>query len=174
MNARMAGGTRQKRKGRRREQKRKEEITSTHKIKMNKLSKGDVKLDSINPKKVVHNISSRSFTKDEESILSKGLQFCIETKIKNPIEFKTEIEMMAFRILKQLYKRMTILNVPSALYPTISAAVAAASNNDIIEVAAGSYIEHVNIIATATLTSNLTLLGAQANQDAYGAQAQAN
>ncbi|CAF4157396.1 unnamed protein product, partial [Rotaria sordida] len=80
------------------------EIRLAHKIKIEKLSKGDVKLDIINPKKVVHNISSRSLTEDEESILAKGLQFCIETKIKNPIEFKTEIEMMAFSILKQLHK----------------------------------------------------------------------
>ncbi|CAF4252073.1 unnamed protein product, partial [Rotaria sordida] len=80
------------------------EIRLAHKIKIEKLSKGDVKLDIINPKKVVHNISSRSLTEDEESILAKGLQFCIETEIKNPIEFKTEIEMMAFSILKQLHK----------------------------------------------------------------------
>jgi predicted GIY-YIG superfamily endonuclease len=85
-------------------QNKKAEIRLTHKTKIEKLSKGDVKLDSINSKKVVYNISSRPLTDDEESILSKGLQFCIETKIKNTIEFKTEIEMMAFSILKQLYK----------------------------------------------------------------------
>ncbi|CAF3959400.1 unnamed protein product, partial [Rotaria sp. Silwood1] len=48
--------------------------------KINELSKGDIKLDSIDPKQVVYNISSQSLTEDEESILSKGLQFCIETK----------------------------------------------------------------------------------------------
>jgi len=85
-------------------QNKKIEIKTAHKIKMNKLSKGDIKLDTIDPKKVVHNISSRSLTDDEESILSKGLQFCIETKIKDPIEFKTDIELMAFNILKQLHK----------------------------------------------------------------------
>ena len=55
-------------------------------------------------KKVVHNISSRILNDDEESILSKGLQFCLETKIKDPIEFKTDIELMAVNILKQLHK----------------------------------------------------------------------
>ncbi|CAF4206002.1 unnamed protein product [Rotaria sordida] len=80
------------------------EIRLAHKIKIAKLSKGDVKLDIINPNKVVYNISARSLTEVEESILAKGLQFCIETKIKNPIEFKTEIEMMAFSILKQLHE----------------------------------------------------------------------
>ena len=78
-------------------------IKRTHGKKIEQLSKGDVRIDQIDPKKVVHNISSRSLTDYEESILSKGLQFCIETKIKNSLEFKTDIEMMAFSILKQLH-----------------------------------------------------------------------
>ena len=84
-------------------EKEKMKIKDTHQKKIEQLSNGNIKLDSIDPKKVVHNISSRHLTKDEESILSKGLQFCIETKMKNPIEFKTDIELMAFNILKQLH-----------------------------------------------------------------------
>ncbi|CAF4428758.1 unnamed protein product, partial [Rotaria sp. Silwood2] len=79
-------------------------IKATHKKKIENLSKGDIQLDSIDPKKVIQNISSKQLTDDEESILSKGLQFCIETKIKNQIEFKTDIELMAFSILKHLDK----------------------------------------------------------------------
>ncbi|CAF3315901.1 unnamed protein product [Rotaria sp. Silwood2] len=84
-------------------EKEKLKIKNIHKRKIEKLSKGDIKLDTIDPKKVVYNISSRILTDDEESILSKGLQFCIETKIKDSIEFKTDIELMAFNLLKQLH-----------------------------------------------------------------------
>ncbi|CAF3882614.1 unnamed protein product [Adineta steineri] len=85
-------------------QQKKMEIKRTHNIKINKLSKGEIKLDTIDPKKVVHNISSRILNEDEESILAKGLQFCIENKIKDSLDFKTEIEQMAYNILKQLHK----------------------------------------------------------------------
>ncbi|CAF1321504.1 unnamed protein product [Didymodactylos carnosus] len=85
-------------------EKEKKQIKATHKKKIEQLSKGDAILDEIDPKKVVHNISSPLLTPDEESILSKGLQFCIEMQIKNSIEFQTDIEMMAFNILKQLDK----------------------------------------------------------------------
>jgi hypothetical protein len=77
-------------------------IKATHSKKILALSSGDVILQKIDYKKVVHNISSREMTKDEETILSKGLEFCIETKIKDTLQFKTEIEMMAYKILKQL------------------------------------------------------------------------
>jgi hypothetical protein len=82
----------------------KRRIKNIHKGKIEQLSKGDIKLDTIDPKKVVHNISSKCLTDDEESILSKVLQFCIEKKIEDPMEFKTDIELMAFNILKRLHK----------------------------------------------------------------------
>ena len=91
--------------------KEKEKRKNMHKNTIEKLSKDDIKLDTFDPRKVVHNISSRLLTEDEKSILSKDLQFCNETKIKNLIEFKTDIAMMAFDILKQLYKSdITTLN----------------------------------------------------------------
>ncbi|CAF1632405.1 unnamed protein product [Didymodactylos carnosus] len=51
---------------------------------------------------MVHNVSSRQLTKDEESILSKGLEFCLDTRIRDTMEFKTEMELMAYSIMKQL------------------------------------------------------------------------
>jgi len=56
---------------------------------------------------------------------------------------------------------MTIIYVPTVGTPTISSAIAIASPGDTIQVAAGTYAEHVQINV-----ANLTLLGAQANVDA--------
>jgi parallel beta-helix repeat protein len=54
----------------------------------------------------------------------------------------------------------TILHVPSALYPTIQSAIdAAAISGDIIQVAAGQYIENVNV------NKSVTLQGASAATD---------
>ncbi len=49
------------------------------------LSNGNVILQETDIKKVVHNVSSRELTKEEETILLKGLEFCIETKIKDAL-----------------------------------------------------------------------------------------
>jgi hypothetical protein len=87
-------------------QNKKAEIRLTHKTKIEKLLKDDVKLDTSNPKKLVYNISSRVLTDDEESILSKGLQFCIETKIKNSIINVSKNELIA---LKSLMKDQNIV-----------------------------------------------------------------
>jgi hypothetical protein len=77
-------------------------IKENHSKKIFSLSNGNVILHETDITKVVYNVSSRQLSKDEEAILSKGLEFCIETKIKNTLQFKTEIEMLAYRILKQL------------------------------------------------------------------------
>ena len=92
-------------------EKRKQKIKSIHKKKIYQLSKDDIILDAIDIKKVVYNISAKQLTNDEESILTKGLDFCVETKIKNTLEFKYEIEMMVLTLLKQLHpKDATNLN----------------------------------------------------------------
>ena len=77
-------------------------IKQIHSKKIFSLSNGNIILQEIDIKKVVYNISSRELSTEEETILSKGLEFCIETKIKDTLQFKTEIEIMAYRILKQL------------------------------------------------------------------------
>ena len=64
-------------------------IKTIHRNKIKYLSKGNVKLEQIDIKKVVQNISSRQLCDEEESIRSKGLEFYIETKIKDTTEFKT-------------------------------------------------------------------------------------
>ncbi|CAF1119945.1 unnamed protein product, partial [Didymodactylos carnosus] len=77
-------------------------IRKTHEKKIKNLSGGNVSIETPNSEKTVHNVLSRELTKDEESILSKGLEFCVDTRITDTVEFKTEIELMAYNILKQL------------------------------------------------------------------------
>jgi hypothetical protein len=83
-------------------EKQQKKIKITHAKKIFNLSNGNVILQEIDTKKVIQNVSSRELSNEEETILSKGLEFCIETKIKDTLQFKTEIEMMAHTILKQL------------------------------------------------------------------------
>ncbi|CAF5057778.1 unnamed protein product, partial [Rotaria sp. Silwood1] len=52
-------------------QKEETKIKSIHKDKIQRLSKGNVELEQVDIKKVVHNISSRELSAEEESILSK-------------------------------------------------------------------------------------------------------
>ena len=48
--------------------------------------------------KVLHNISSYALTLAEERLLCRGLNFCIEAKPKNYLEFQTDIELNISKI----------------------------------------------------------------------------
>ncbi|CAF3362230.1 unnamed protein product [Rotaria sp. Silwood2] len=48
--------------------------------------------------KLIHNISSYDLSPTEERILCRGWDFCIENKITNFIDFKTDIELNVFKI----------------------------------------------------------------------------
>ena len=48
--------------------------------------------------KIVHNLSSHILSESEERLLCRGWEFCIEQRIINLLEFKTDIEMNARKI----------------------------------------------------------------------------
>ncbi|CAF3631736.1 unnamed protein product [Rotaria sp. Silwood1] len=82
-------------------------IKTIHQDKLQSLSNIIIKLENTDVTKVVHKTVSCELSDEGHSILSKGLQFCIETKIRDIIESKTDIEMMVINILKQLKEQET-------------------------------------------------------------------
>ena len=68
----------------------------THQKKLEQLNKGPVGQDFLAMKsKVVHNISSYTVTDAEERLLWRGWEFCIEHRLSNFLNFKTDIEQNA-------------------------------------------------------------------------------
>jgi len=75
----------------------KEKFTNTHQEKLIRLNYGTIGQSYQQLKtKLVHNISSYSVTPTEERLLCRGWNFCIEKKITNFIDFKTDMELNAF------------------------------------------------------------------------------
>ena len=67
-----------------------------HQKKLEQLNKGPVGQDFLALKsKVVHNISSYVLADAEERLLCRGWEFCIENRLSNFLNFKTDIEQNA-------------------------------------------------------------------------------
>lgn len=72
----------------------KEKTTLIHEKKLTKLNNGPVGQNYLSLKnKLVHNLSSYVLSAAEERVLSRGWEFCIETKVLNSINVKTDIEV---------------------------------------------------------------------------------
>jgi hypothetical protein len=84
-------------------------ITFTHKKKLEKLNNGPIgqQYDKMLTK-LVHNHSSYQLTPAQERLLARGWQFCIEQKITNFVNVKTDIEMNALKLesfcIKPIFK----------------------------------------------------------------------
>ncbi|CAF3418116.1 unnamed protein product [Rotaria sp. Silwood2] len=77
-----------------RSKKTKENTVNKHDKKLRILNKGPVGQDYESLKtKLIHNISSYTLSPAEERILCRGWEFCIENKLNNFIDFKTDIEL---------------------------------------------------------------------------------
>jgi hypothetical protein len=77
----------------------KEKITKNHEEKLLKLNKGPIGQDYETLRcKIIHNLSSHNLTPAEERLLCRGWEFCIENKLTNFIEFKTDIELNAAKL----------------------------------------------------------------------------
>ena len=72
----------------------KELTTLKHEKKLTKLNKGPVGQNYQALKtKLVHNLSSHVLSPSEERILNRGWEFCIETKLTNVINLKTDLKI---------------------------------------------------------------------------------
>ncbi|CAF3105838.1 unnamed protein product [Rotaria socialis] len=83
----------------------KEKTVTTHYKKLRILNKGPVGQDYLSLEtKRVHNISSYVLTTAEERILCRGWEFCIENKVNNFIDFKTDIELNMKKIEQSCHR----------------------------------------------------------------------
>ncbi|CAF5034961.1 unnamed protein product, partial [Rotaria sp. Silwood1] len=79
--------------------KKKDKFTAVHQDKLIRLNHGPIGQDYQQLRtKLVHNISSYNLTPEEERLLCRGWNFCIENKITNFIDFKTDMELNAYKI----------------------------------------------------------------------------
>jgi hypothetical protein len=79
--------------------KEKDKFINAHHIKLVKLNNGPIGQDYQQLKtKLVHNISSYNLSPAEERLLCRGWNFCIENKVLNFIDFKTDMELNAFKL----------------------------------------------------------------------------
>jgi hypothetical protein len=70
-----------------------------HHKKLEQLNNGPVGQEfSTMKSKVVHNISSHTLTDAEERLLCRGWEFCIENRLSNFLNFKTDIEQNALTL----------------------------------------------------------------------------
>ena len=77
----------------------KEETTKIHHEKITKLNRGSVGQNYLCMKsKVVHNFSSCKLSEAEERLLCRGWEFCIENRITNFCELKTDVELNASKL----------------------------------------------------------------------------
>ena len=71
----------------------KEKTTVTHEKKLTKLNNGPVGQNYVSLKsKLVHNLSSHVLSLAEERILNRGWEFCIENKVMDSTNLKTDVE----------------------------------------------------------------------------------
>ena len=76
-----------------------EKVTNIHQKKLEKLNNGKIGHDYYSLReKLIHNISSYTLSPTEERLLCRGWDFWIENKITNFIEFKTDMELNAFKL----------------------------------------------------------------------------
>ena len=76
-----------------------EKVTNILQKKLEKLNNGKIGQDYYSLReKLIHNISSYTLSPTEERLLCRGWDFCMENKITNFIEFKTDMELNAFKL----------------------------------------------------------------------------
>jgi len=76
-----------------------EVTTATHKKKIKQINQGIVGQDYESMKnKILHNMSSHTLTLAEERLLCRGMNFCIEHKLNNYLEFQTDVELNMCKI----------------------------------------------------------------------------
>ena len=87
-------------------------VIKIHQRKLNSLNKGPVGENFMNmSSKIVHNLSSHILSESEERLLCRCWEFCIEQRIINLLEFKTDIEINARKVER---------NCHSTIFRTIS------------------------------------------------------
>ena len=70
-----------------------------HKNKLEKLNGGPIGQNYEEMKhKLIHNISSYTLSEVEERLLCRGWDFCIENKIKNFLDFETDLELNVMKL----------------------------------------------------------------------------
>jgi len=80
-------------------------IVKIHKRKLEKLNNGPIGQQYDNmPTKLVHNHSSYQSTPAQERLLARGWQFCIEQRITNFIDIKTDIELNSLKLQQLCHK----------------------------------------------------------------------
>jgi hypothetical protein len=73
--------------------------TETHKKKIKLINHGITGQDYESMKdKILHNMSSHKLTLSEERLLCRGMNFCIESKLNNYLEFQTDVELNMSKI----------------------------------------------------------------------------
>ena len=71
-----------------------EDTVKRHKKKLQKLNGGPVGQNYLTMKaKLVHNLSTDQLTEEEERLLARGWEFCIEKRVTDNTDIKTEIEL---------------------------------------------------------------------------------
>ncbi|CAF3764573.1 unnamed protein product [Rotaria sp. Silwood1] len=76
-----------------------EKVANIRHEKLERLNNGKIGQDYYSLRgKLIHNISSYILSSVEERLLCRGWDFCIENKITNFIEFKTDIELNASKL----------------------------------------------------------------------------
>ena len=75
------------------------EVMKQHKTKLERLNGGPIGQNYEEMKnKLVHNISSYTLSDVEERLLCRGLDFCIEDKVKNFLDFEVDLELNVMRL----------------------------------------------------------------------------
>ena len=93
-----------------------DKFTNIHHSKLIKLNKGPIGQNYNSLKsKLIHNISSYNLTPAEERLLCRGWDFCIENKINNFIDFKTDIEINSQKFQRHCHPN-TFSNICRNIY----------------------------------------------------------
>jgi len=73
--------------------------TKIHEKKLRNLKEGSIGQDYSTMKdKILHNMSSYQLTQAEERILCRGMNFCIENKLTDYLDFQTDVELNMYKI----------------------------------------------------------------------------
>ena len=89
-----------------------DKTTRVHEKKLTKLNGGPVGQNFLSLKnKLIHNLSSHELSPTEERILSRGWDFCIETKLNNTIDLKTDIEQNIKKLESSCHHNSTFSSI---------------------------------------------------------------
>ena len=91
-------------------------VVKIHQRQLNSLNKGPVGQNFMNmSSKIVHNLSCHILSESDEILLCRGWEFCIEQRIINLLEFKTGIEINAWKIDENCHSTI-FLTISDHLY----------------------------------------------------------